>query len=392
MTSTFPQALTINAQPVTKGPKHHFFGYYDKSCWDASGRWILGLESSFMDHPPQAGEAVKIGVIDTQNNYAWTTIAETNAWNWQQGCMLQWLGGSRDIIFNDKGPDGFFARVINLDSGRERTLSRPIYAVNRSGTHAVSLNFARLQHQRPGYGYPGVADPWKEVAIPEDDGLFSLDLQTGESQMILSTAHAACFQQRDEFEGKVHRFNHAQFSQNPKRFAVLHRYKKPEDEVGRTRLLTIDLDGSELRCLSDHGLVSHYDWLGDQAVLAWSHRNGIGNRYFLFRDENAGAIQPIGESIFHCDGHCSFSPDGTWMLTDTYPDDTDHRSLLLYHFPTETLHLLGRFLAPPMNWEIRCDLHPRWNRDGTQICIDSIHEGTRQMYILDVAHLTNNGH
>ena len=39
------------------------------------------------------------------------------------------------------------------------------------------------------------------------------------------------------------------------------------------------------------------------------------------------------------------------------------------------------------NWDLsvmRSDLHPRWNRDGTQICFDSVHEGTRQVYVLNV--------
>lgn len=34
--------------------------------------------------------------------------------------------------------------------------------------------------------------------------------------------------------------------------------------------------------------------------------------------------------------------------------------------------------------EIRCDLHPRWNREGTQVCMDSVHNGERQMYFVDV--------
>ena len=36
----------------------------------------------------------------------------------------------------------------------------------------------------------------------------------------------------------------------------------------------------------------------------------------------------------------------------------------------------------------RCDLDPNWSRDGRSVCIDSIHEGSRQVYILDVSELT----
>ncbi|MBC7289368.1 MAG: hypothetical protein H5T86_15270, partial [Armatimonadetes bacterium] len=47
---------------------------------------------------------------------------------------------------------------------------------------------------------------------------------------------------------------------------------------------------------------------------------------------------------------------------------------------------IGRFFSPPeLSGEIRCDLHPRWNRAGDKVCIDSAHTGVRQMYVLDVA-------
>jgi hypothetical protein len=49
-------------------------------------------------------------------------------------------------------------------------------------------------------------------------------------------------------------------------------------------------------------------------------------------------------------------------------------------------HDLGSFYADPgLSKENRCDLHPRWSRDGTEVCIDSVHGEDRQMYIVDVS-------
>ena len=47
-------------------------------------------------------------MVDKQNNDEWIELAETRAWNWQQGCMLQWLPGSQnEIIWNDRDGDRF---------------------------------------------------------------------------------------------------------------------------------------------------------------------------------------------------------------------------------------------------------------------------------------------
>ena len=51
----FGQA-TDPARPVTQGPKHHFFGYYDKSPWNASGKYLLANEADFNDRAPAADD------------------------------------------------------------------------------------------------------------------------------------------------------------------------------------------------------------------------------------------------------------------------------------------------------------------------------------------------
>lgn len=378
--------ITLPVTRLTEGPAHSFFGYYDKSCWDASGRWILAGRSPFMHRPPQSDDLLQIGLIDTEDNNRWTPLAQTRAWNWQQGCMAQWLGNSEEIIFNDRDGDRFIARIINIQSRAERRLPHPVYAVSHSGKKAVSLSFARLHHQRPGYGYAGVTDPFEQIAQPEEDGLLAIDIPSGASERILSIAQAARFEPLPGFVGKIHRFNHAQFSHSDDRFAVLHRYRLADGDLGSTRLLTLNIDGSQIHNLSDHNLVSHYDWKGSEGILAWAARNPGGSHYYYFEDRPAGAIHAVGTETLDCDGHCSFSPDRQWVLTDTYPDKTDHhRTLLLYHPQSGRRINIGRFLSPPMLWEIRCDLHPRWSRDGRQICIDSIHEGHRHLYLLDVS-------
>jgi len=47
---------------------------------------------------------------------------------------------------------------------------------------------------------------------------------------------------------------------------------------------------------------------------------------------------------------------------------------------------IGRYNAPfVFDGPYRCDLHPRWSRDGKQVCFDSVPEGKRRIYVVDVS-------
>ncbi|MCX5676028.1 MAG: hypothetical protein NTX87_13555 [Planctomycetota bacterium] len=106
---------------------------------------------------------------------------------------------------------------------------------------------------------------------------------------------------------------------------------------------------------------------------------------YLFTDRST-RTEVVGEGVLTTDGHCSFSPDRRWMLTDTYPGQERKRALLLYRMPAGPRTDIGRFFAPPeIDGPTRCDLHPRWSRDGKTVSLDSAHEGSRQVYVLDVA-------
>ncbi|TMG83045.1 MAG: hypothetical protein E6H78_13340, partial [Betaproteobacteria bacterium] len=75
-----------------------------------------------------------------------------------------------------------------------------------------------------------------------------------------------------------------------------------------------------------------------------------------------------------------------WVLNDTYPDGYDMRTLMLFRWADGERIDLARLHSPKSRWwgEIRCDLHPRWSRDGTKVCIDSVHTGERQMHVVEL--------
>ena len=378
----------IEVRAVTRGPGHHFFGYYDKFPWNASGRYLLGLETDFMERPPTAADRAVIGKVDLQEDCRWIPLADTTAWNWQQGCMLQWLGmdPERKIVYNVCEGDRFAAVIQEVESGQKRMLPRPVYAVSRDGRQALSVNFARIARTRPGYGYEGLSDLWEDELHPAEDGIYWMDLESGKQRLIVSLEQIVEIRHTASMDGAKHWFNHLQFNPDGSRFLFLHRWV---DGGGKrvTRLFTADADGGDICCVADHELVSHFDWCDEKRILAWARQHGIGDYYFLFTDRS-DPVEIVGRDVLTQDGHCSYSPDGRWLLTDTYPDAESKRTLILFRLEDGRRFDIGRFYAiPEIVGEIRCDLHPRWSRDGKQICFDSVHEGTRQIYVLDVGEI-----
>ncbi|MEK7479516.1 MAG: hypothetical protein AAB634_03225, partial [Patescibacteria group bacterium] len=140
-------------EALTKGPKHHFFGFHDLSPWDVSGRYALAMETDFIDRPPKAGDAARICIIDTEKNNELRVVAETRAWNFHQGCRAQWLPGAQgEIIYNDYDNEKFISVILDVKTGEKKILPHPIYAIHPSGEFGLGVDFVRLQ-KYGGYGY-----------------------------------------------------------------------------------------------------------------------------------------------------------------------------------------------------------------------------------------------
>ncbi len=378
-------------RPLTQGPKHHFFGYYDKSPWNASGHYLLAHEASFNDRPPTANDRLEIGLINRTDSNRFVPLAETLAWNWQQGAMLQWHPADPERLFvhNDRRGDHFVAVVRDLNGREHKVYDRPIYALLPNGQTGFSLNFARLADHRPGYGYAGGQDPFAADPHPREDGIWSIDLVSGHTELIVSLAELAAFDPKPSMENAWHYVNHIQPSRNGKRIAFFHIWHR-DSKTWEVRLYTCRPDGSRLTCLLDTGFASHYDWQDDETILIWARSvrtkdfSPLTHRFLLV--DHAGNVRVFAEETLKEDGHCSFSPDGRWVLNDTYPDRHQMRTLMLVQADTGRRIDIARLYSPKSRWwgEIRCDLHPRWSRDGKQVCIDSVHEGSRQMYIVNV--------
>lgn len=370
----------------------YFFGYYDKSPWDITDRYMLCMraKNTWSDVSPK--EKADILLIDTtkveSDPERVRKLAETRAWNVQQSCMLQWLGPdySSHILYNDYRDGQYVTVILEIKSGKERVIAAPVYTVAANGKIALTLDFSRLYNLRPGYGYYNVPEKTKDVALPDATAIWKINLEDGEVKPLLTYKEFADFQPRPEMQriDSVHKVNHLMLSPNGRRFMVLYRWFTGQRKY--TRLITCNIDGSDMYVLSDDDMVSHCFWKNNRAILAFENKKHSGPGYYLMKDKT--------DKFIHCwpqlsnDGHPSYSPDGKWIVTDTYPNRTRIAEIKLMDGINERknkVNIVARVFAPfQYDNDTRCDLHPRWNHAGDKICFDSVFEGHRGLYMVAI--------
>lgn len=385
-------AQPVPVRALTRGPKFHWFGYYDKLEFDPTNRYILANEIDFENRAPAAGDVLRLGMIDTHENDRWIALGDSHAFSWQQGCMLQWLPGSRsEVIWNDREGDRYVARIADALSRKPvRTIPAPVHSINADATVALHEDFRRLEHLRPGYGYAGIPDLYRSVAAPEETGLWRVDMNSGKETLLLSHAQLAAIPFHKDVEPPSrtakHWFNHTMIAPDGKRFLVLHRWELARPGAFGTRMFTADMNGSNLFELDPFGKTSHFIWRDGEYILAWAYQPSHGERFYLFKDRTR-EVSVIGPDVMTVNGHCTYLPGGKFILNDTYPDTRHLQHPFLYEIATgKRIPLAHLFEPPKYTGEFRCDLHPRYSRDGTKVIVDSTHGGNgRQMYLIDIS-------
>ncbi len=403
---------------LTNGPMQHWSGYYDKWQVDPSDRYVLASQVDVFFRSPTPSDTLSIGLIDLHNDNKWQQIGTSTAWGWQQGCMLQWIPGSdEEVIWNDHSEEGgFIAKIYNVRTGEHRILPRPIYTLSPDGEYALCVDFDRLQFFRPGYGYPVKGSQLTYEKAPKDQGIYKMDLSTGQAELIISYADIAKVERsQGDVSENFHWFNHLLINPSGTRFIFLNRsrpvasttemseYLKQNPDYRRnnfsssyvTRAMTADVNGKDIFSLNDSGQFSHFIWKGDDEICAWAvpdDRELPG--FFDFQDKTK-KYKAVGEGIMTVNGHNTYVP-GTnyeWILNDTYPQGIGRlQELYLFHVPTERKITLGKFHEPiEFKGEWRCDLHPKTSQDGKFVLFDSTHKGDkRQIFMIEIADIIAN--
>lgn len=401
---------------VTSGASH-FCGFHDLTPWNRETNELVCLRTETAeDHVPSHLDEADVVVLDEADGSE-RVVGRTCAWNWQKAARQRWLPalGRRVLSFNAANSSGFESRVVDLDTNTTRALPQPLYDICDGQGFGLSLNFRRLVRCQPGYGYD---HPLPEPPLDyERDGVFRVDLRSGEAKLILGIANFLRANSIDQALGE-HYFTHIQISPNGRLFVFMHRCFLPSGGLVNN-FVVANTDGTGARILIDDKM-SHFDWKNNDHVIVWcrksaairklkesrwlavarslyrlsrririsSVRQGLYNECFRELDVRNGATQDVGRGVLSEDGHPQVNPvsPNIWV-NDTYPDRDGVLTLMLYNQAANARRDLLRLPVNPTilgtNW--RCDFHPRWHPRGERICFDSSHLGRRQLCLLDVA-------
>ena len=143
----------------------------------------------------------------------------------------------------------------------------------------------------------------------------------------------------------------------------------------------------------------------------------VSKSFMLIRDCESAERKRIALGVLTEDGHPMANPKRHHLLVnDTYPNKAGNRTLMLYDVDNNIRTEIGLFRRlfkepDPKTFDAQlsmkgvdpricakfprrdylftrsgyhADLHPRWSFDGKTVFFDSIHEGTRQVYAVEV--------
>jgi len=297
-------------------------------------------------------------------------ITTSKAWNYQQGSRLRWSNVyENSIYFNDFVNGDYVCKLFNITTKEEKIINHPLYDISLDEKYGISVNFELLHKCRPGYGYNSKGFMKKEL---DKDGLYLVDLESGESKLIVS--FKTLVNRLDKDVLYTHYLNHISFSKDGKKVMFFHLWDANGSR--HSELCIYDIELCDYFVLEDEALVSHYTWKNDEELLITCVYNDSEQyRLYDLKTKKYDILDNLSR-----DGHPTYVDDNTFV-SDTYPLN-NYQKLFMYDCTTNNTFDICRVFANPLLIDDkRCDLHPKLCNN--HISIDSTLYGNRCVVVFN---------
>lgn len=388
-----PASFDLKIEQLTSGTKHHLFGYIGQCRtipWNASGRYILGLEIDSIHRMPLRGEAATIILIDTHDNNKILRVDQTYAWNPQQGTMFYWhpLAAETQFFFNDRDVATGEVFTVIYDIEKKKRVHEYRYedtpvgngGVAANGSAWLGLNYGRLARLRLVTGYPGAVDWSKDEIAPENDGIFKVDIETGEKRLLVS--YHQLEEKLKEIDPELEHtglfINHTLLNRNSD--LVYFFVRAGWNDQGGKRInipFSIRVDGTGLTMHENH-IGGHPEWAEGSLLIGKQGKNQI-----LYDVDKKKVVGQIGNPEIFPDpeGDISLSPDGNWLV-NSYKQGMEN--FYTFFRRSDGVYVRSEGIDKgSYSGDIRIDPAPQWNRTNDAILVPGIDKNkTRQMFLI----------
>lgn len=396
-----PPPIELKIEQLTSGDKHHFFGYIGQCRtipWNASGRYILGMEIDRIDRMPNPEDAATIILIDTHDSNTIQRIEKTRAWNPQQGTMFYWnpLASETQFFFNDRdvGTGEVFTVIYDIAKKKRvreyRYQDTPIGngGVAADGSAFLALNYGRLARLRLVTGYPEALDWSKDEKAPDNDGVFIVNIKTGEKRLLVSYRQLEdkLKEENPDLEHSGLFINHTLWNRDADRVYFFVRAGwsgQKKDRINRP--CSIHIDGAGLT-LHDTHVGGHPEWAeGNLLIGSKKGKDGKNDEQVFYNVDTGKIVGQLGDTTMFPkpEGDISLSPDGNWFVNGYKKSNKNYFAFL--RRSDGTFVRSEGIDKGSYSGDIRIDPAPRWNRTNDAILVPGIAANrTRQMHIIHI--------
>lgn len=381
---------------LTKPPREHKHAYHTVCPWSSDQRDLALIRYDRTD--PEADICL----------LSWETgdirpIGTTRRWNWHSGAFQQWQGNRRRVVYTDM--DGDQQLIVSRDADGD---DHRVYPVS-IGMNMVSPDGSFLV----GHDFLYEAFPNDELGDRSRRGMHRLDLETGETSLIVSVDQALAVTPDREQIKDYHLFL---------KMSLIHR-SRPLILFGMVNAIVgvnlgeplvkyiyaVNVDGSDLRFLGRYG--NHPNWHPTEPLVIANTDDDEGrHRYALYDVNRPGEIDFVEPYVKKSGGgHPAFNPDGTLFSNDG--SDGDYRTLNLYGPSSgrswRALRSLatarggygieqrlanrppGQGVAETVGRGLENNVwtshgHCAWSRDGQALLCNCDHDGSAQLCMIHV--------
>ena len=331
---------------------------------------------------------------DERGNYVITPLDTSRAWNTQQGTMFYWNpeAPATQFFFNDRDEESGKIFTVLFDVDRMERIREYRYddtpianaGVCPQGGFFYALNYGRMARLRPVTGYQGAFDWTVNDAHPSKDGLWKVDIETGEKELLVSFAAIASVMASENgiddntiLAGSHVYINHALSNRQCSKVYFFGRgayqdgpnplVSKPELAIDKP--FVVNTDGTGLKRVEHIG--GHPEWSMDDSTLFGRTENmpSMKNQIVTYNVETDSITGALGSYFRKTSGDLTLSESGEMFANGWEEGDNLVYAVVRLDDGANGIAPLIHRGNVHTSGDLRIDAAPRWNRRGDKLLV-----------------------